>query len=137
MTETSERRSEGHPLQSERGTTTIQDAVVVSIANMAASEVDGVDLSHGGTRLPGDTSPTVGEFFDNVTGTSSRVRGVSVEVGERQAAVDLPVNVAYGKPIAQTTEALRQNVIRRIENLTGLEVPEVNITVNDLTIPSQ
>ena len=137
MTETSVRRSEGHPLQSERGTTTIQDAVVVGIANVAAAEVDGVHLSHGGTRLPGDTSPTVGEFFDNITGTSSRVRGISVEVGERQVAVDLTVNVTYGKPIAQTTETVRQNVIRRVESLTGLEVAEVNITVNDVTFPSE
>lgn len=137
MTETSAQRSEGHPLQSERGTTTIQDAVVVGIANVAAGEVDGVHLSHGGTRLPGDTSPTVGEFFDNITGTSSRVRGISVEVGERQVAVDLTVNVTYGKPIAQTTETVRQNVIRRIEGLTGLELAEVNITVNDVTFPSE
>lgn len=138
MTETSAQRSEGHPLQSERGTTTIQDAVVVAIANVAAAEVDGVHLSHGGTRLPGDTSPTVGEFFDNITGSGgSRVRGISVEVGERQVAVDLTVNVTYGKPIAQTTETVRQNVIRRIEGLTGLEVAEVNITVNDVTFPSE
>jgi uncharacterized alkaline shock family protein YloU len=132
-----EQRGEGHPLRSDRGTTTIHDAVVISIANVAAQEVDGVHLSHGGTRLPGDTSPTVGEFVDNLTGGGSRTRGLSVEVGERQAAVDLTVNVDYGKSIARTTEAVRQNVIRRVESLTGLEVTEVNINVNDVTFPSQ
>jgi uncharacterized alkaline shock family protein YloU len=87
--------------------------------------------------LPGDTSPTVGEFVDNITGTSSRVRGISVEVGERQVAVDLTVNVDYGKPIQQLTESVRRNVIRRVESLTGLEVTEVNVAVNALNLPSQ
>jgi len=77
------------PLQSDRGTTTIQSGVVSSIAAMAVGEVDGLDPSHGGTRLPGDTSPTVGEFVGNLTGGSSRTRGISVEVGEEQAALDL------------------------------------------------
>lgn len=137
MTETSEQQSERHPLESDRGTTTIQDAVVISIVNVAAGEVDGVAFSHGGTRLPGDTSPTVGEFIGNLTGSGSGVRGVSVEVGERQAAVDLTVNVVYGKPIPRLAEAVRRNVIGRVESLTGLEVSEVNVTVNDLTFPSE
>lgn len=132
MTETSARRGERHPLQSDLGTTTIQDAVVTSVAAVAAAEVEGIHLSHGGTRLPGDTSPTVGEFLGNITGGQGRVRGISVEVGETQAALDLTVNVTYGRPIHQVTETLRQNVIRRVENLTGLEVTEVNITVNDV-----
>jgi uncharacterized alkaline shock family protein YloU len=125
------------PLQSDRGTTTIQSGVVSSIAAMAVGEVDGLDPSHGGTRLPGDTSPTVGEFVGNLTGGGNRTRGISVEVGEEQAALDLTVNVLYGRPIHQVTEALRQNVIRRVESLTGLEVTEVNITVNDVTFPEQ
>jgi uncharacterized alkaline shock family protein YloU len=41
----------------------------------------------------------------------------------------------YGRPIHEVTDALRENVIRRIESLTGLEVTEVNITVNDVTFP--
>lgn len=129
--------TEQSPLKTDRGTTTIQDAVVSAIANTAASEVDGVDLSHGGNRLPGDNSPTVGEFVDRVTGGGSRTRGISVEVGERQAAVDLTVNVLYGKPIPQVTEAVRRNVARRVESLTGLHVTEVNVTVNDVTFPRQ
>ncbi len=131
------RRSEGSPLQSDRGTTTIQDAVVSNIAAVAVGEVDGIDPSHGGTRLPGDTSPTVGEFVGGLTGGGGRTRGISVEVGDEQTALDLTVNVLYGRPIHQVTNALRENVIRRVENLTGLEVTEVNITVNDVTFPQQ
>ena len=125
------------PLQSERGTTTIQDPVVSNIAAMEIRELDGLDPSHGGTRLPGDTSPTVGEFLSNLTPGAGRTRGISVEVGEEQAALDLTVNVMYGRPIHEVTDALRQNVIRRVESLTGLEVREVNITVNDVTFPEQ
>ena len=125
------------PLQSERGTTTIQDPVVSNIAAMAIRELDGLDPSHGGSRLPGDTSPTVGEFVVNLTGGGGRTRGISVDVGEEQAALDLTVNVMYGRPIHEVTDALRQNVIRRVESLTGLEVTEVNITVNDVTFPEQ
>ena len=94
-------------------------------------------MSHGGTRLPGDASPTVGEFIGNVTGGGGRTRGISVDVGESQTAIDLTMNVDYGRRVAQVTESVRQNVIRRVESLTGLEVAEVNITVNDVTFPEQ
>jgi uncharacterized alkaline shock family protein YloU len=123
------------PLQSDFGTTTIQDAVVTAIIGMAAEEVDGVASSHGGTRLPGDSSPTVGEFVDNITGGASRTRGLSVDVGERQTAADMTVNVEYGRSIPQVTQAVRERVIERVENLTGLEVTEVNIQVNDVMLP--
>jgi len=117
--------------------TKIADGVVLAIANAAAGEVDGVDLSHGGTRLPGDNSPTVGEFLGNITGGSGRPRGISVEVGEAQAAVDITVNVVYGRSIPQVAEALRRNIVQKVEGLTGLEATEVNITVNDVTLPQQ
>jgi uncharacterized alkaline shock family protein YloU len=71
------------------------------------------------------------------TGGGGRTRGISVDVGQEQAALDLTVNVMYGRPIHEVTDALRQNVIRRVESLTGLEVREVNITVNDVTFPEQ
>ena len=124
-----------NPLQSDLGTTTIQDSVVTAIIGMAAEEVDGVATSHGGVRLPSDTSPTVGEFVDNITGGASRTRGLSVDVGEQQAAADITVNVDYGRSIPKVTQAVRDRVIKRVENLTGLEVTEVNIQVNDVIVP--
>lgn len=137
MTETSQQPTGRSPLQSDRGTTRIADGAVLAIANAAAGEVDGAHLSHGGTRLPGDSSPTVGEFLGNVTGGSGRPRGISVEVGETQAAVDLTINIAYGKTVPEVTEALRRNVIQKVESLTGLEANEVNITVNDIDLSQQ
>ena len=123
------------PLDSDLGTTTIQDSVVTAIIGMAAEEVDGVASSHGGTRLPGDSSPTVGEFVDNITGGTSRTRGLSVDVGERQTAADITINVEYGRSIPQVTQAVRERIIERVQNLTGLEVTEVNIQVNDVIVP--
>ena len=124
-----------NPLQSDLGTTTIQDSVVSAIVGIAAQEVDGVASSHGGTRLPGDSSSTVGEFVDNITGGASRTRGLSVDVGERQTAADITINVEYGRSIPKVTQAVRDRVIKRVENLTGLEVTEVNIQVNDVVLP--
>jgi uncharacterized alkaline shock family protein YloU len=124
-----------NPLQSELGTTTIQDSVVTAIIGMAAQEVEGVTTSHGGTRLPGDTSPTVGEFVDNITGGASRTRGLSVDVGERQTAADITINVEYGRSIPRVTQAVRERIIKRVQNLTGLEVTEVNVQVNDVIVP--
>jgi uncharacterized alkaline shock family protein YloU len=45
--------------------------------------------------------------------------------------------VEYGRQIPQTTEAVRNNVINRVENLTGLRVTEVTITVNDVLFPEE
>ena len=135
MSSTDTQNTGQSPLHSDLGTTTIQDSVVSAIVGIAAEEVDGVATSHGGAKLPGDTSPTVGEFVDNLTGSTSRTRGLSVDVGERQTAVDVTVNVDYGRSIPQVTESVRQRVIERVENLTGLEVTEVNIQVNDVTLP--
>jgi uncharacterized alkaline shock family protein YloU len=123
------------PLHTELGTTTIQDSVVTAIISMAAEEVDGVATSHGGVKLPGDTSPTVGEFVDNITGSSSRTRGLSVDVGEQQTAADITINVEYGRSIPQVSQAVRERIIERVENLTGLEVTEVNVQVNDVILP--
>ncbi len=120
------------PLQTERGTTTIQDTVVSKVAGIAAQEVEGV-------RMGGGTSQAVGSIMRSVpgVGSQSESRGVSVEVGEVEAAVDLSMRVEYGRAIHQVAEAVRRNVIRRVENLVGLRVTEVNITVNDIFFPQQ
>ena len=134
MSSTDTQNTGQSPLQSELGTTTIQDAVVTAIISMAAEEVEGVAMSHGGVSLPGDTSPTVGEFVDNITGGASRTRGLSVDVGERQTAADITINVEYGRSIPQVTQAVRERIIERVQSLTGLEVTEVNIQVNDVIL---
>ena len=127
------RQQQQSPLQTERGTTTIQDGVVSKVAGIAAQEVDGVRMGSGGT------SQAVGSIMSVVpgVGSASQSRGVSVEVGEVEAAVDLSMSVEYGRTIHQTAEAVRSNVMRRVEDLLGLRVTEVNIAVNDIFFPQQ
>ena len=139
MTET--RSNQQSPLQTERGRTTINDAVVTSIASAVVQEVSGAEpqvaTGRGGGSIPGDTSPTMGELFGRVTGSGRGSRGASVEVGETQAAVDLTVSIPFGQSIPDTTQKMRDVAIQRIESLTGLEVNEVNITVKDVYFPGQ
>ncbi len=83
----------------------------------------------------------LGSVSGAVTGSSSGggspTSGVSVEVGEQEAAVNLTVAIEYGVSIPQITQTVRRNVINRTENLTGLGVTEVNITVNDVQFPEE
>ncbi len=122
------------PLRSERGNTTISDAVVSQVAGIAAQEIEKVQMGGG-------AAAAVGGFLQSVTGSSSGggnySRGVSVEVGEEEAAIDLTMAVEYGVSIPQVTEAARRNVINRVESLVGLRVTEVNITVNDVQFPEE
>ena len=119
------------PLQTERGGTRIENSVVAKIAGIAAQEVEGVRMGGGATQ-------TIGGILGSVTGGSgSESRGVSVEVGEVEAAVDLTMTVAYGRSVPQVAEAVRRNVINRVENLVGLRVTEVNISVDDVFFPEQ
>ncbi len=117
------------PLESETGTTTIADAVVTKVAGIATREVPGVhDLGGGTARAIGGATRALGIGDE-------RTQGVTVEVGEREAAVDLIVVVEYGESIPQVANQIRDNVLKRIQGITGLEVTEVNIAVNDLYFP--
>jgi uncharacterized alkaline shock family protein YloU len=124
-------RRGGAQLSSERGSTSIADAVVTKIASIAAREVRGVhDLGGGTARAIGGITRSVGIGDE-------RMQGVGVEVGEREAAVDVTVVVEYGESIPQIANALRENITRRIEGMTGLTVTEINIAVNDLHFPGE
>ena len=118
-----------NPLQSELGNTTIQDSVVSKIAGIAAQEVEGV-------RMGGGASQAVSGVLDTFTG-GSQTSGVSVEVGQEEAAIDLTMTVEYDKPIPQVAEAVRNNVVSRVESLVGLRVTETNITVQDVFFPGE
>ncbi len=130
---------EQSPLQINRGTTTVSEAAVTSIVGEAMRETAGAepDIGGSGATLPGDNSPTIGEFFGNLTGSGRSTRGVSVEIGETQAAVNLTVTVPYGRSIPEITGTMRRTVIQRVENLAGLQVTEVNIRVTDVYYPER
>ena len=57
-----------------------------------------------------------------------------MEVGEEETTIELSMAIEYGRSVPQVPEAVRTNVIRRVENLVGLRVNEVNITVNDVLL---
>jgi uncharacterized alkaline shock family protein YloU len=111
----------------EHGRTTIAESVVAKIASLAAQEVSGVE------SLGGAISGAIAGVVGRVRGSEHKTAGVGVEVGTKQAAVDMTMRVRYPFPIHEVADAVRQNVIERIESMTGLEVVEVNIAVTDLT----
>ncbi len=127
-----ERSQQGSPLQTERGSTSISDSVVSKIAGIASQEVDGIRMGSGGSQA-------VSGILGSITGGSSgsQTQGVSVEVGQEEAALDLTLTAEYGKSIPQLAEAVRRNVANRVESLVGLRVTEVNITVSNIFFPQQ
>jgi uncharacterized alkaline shock family protein YloU len=109
------------------GKTTIADVVVSKIAGIATREIDGVHALGGGAAR------AVGMLRDRIPGSRTNLsQGVSVEVGEKQAAVDIELVAEYGVSIADLAAAIRGNVIAAVERMTGLEVTEVNISVSDV-----
>jgi len=125
----SEQSSGSSPLQTEHGSTIISDSVVSKIAGIAAQEVEGIRMGSG-------ASQAVGGILGSITG-GSQTQGVSVEVGQEEAAIDLTLTAEYGKSVPQLAEAVRRNVINRVENLVGLRVTEVNITVTNVFFPQE
>lgn len=129
MTEFAEQRSRS---TGDLGRTTIADAVVAKIAYLAAGDVAGVHA------LGSSFSRSVGELRKRVPGGgTTATHGVKVEVGEKQAAVDLDIIVEYGEVIPDVARAVREDVISAVERMAGLEVVEVNIAVSDVKLPEE
>jgi uncharacterized alkaline shock family protein YloU len=115
------------------GRTTISSLVVQKVAGLAAREVAGVHTLGGG-----GVSRAIGALRERIPGSGTvTTTGVSVEVGEKQTAIDLDVIVEYGARITDVARAVRRNVITAVEQITGLEVIEVNIAVNDIFLPGE
>jgi uncharacterized alkaline shock family protein YloU len=113
------------------GKVTIDESVVQKIAGIACREISGVHAMGVSTsrafgavreRIPGSSGPNVAQ-------------GVGVEVGETEAAIDLDIVVEYGVSIADLGRSIQRNVKQAVERMTGLDVVEVNINVDDLYLP--
>lgn len=113
-------------LETDLGVTSIADSVVAKIAALAAREVQGVH------ELGGALSGALASVVGRIRGDEHRTNGIGVEVGSRQAAVDLSMTVEYPASIHEVAESVRNNVIDRVQSMTGLEVVEVNVAVSDL-----
>ena len=113
----------GLTLVTERGITAIANEVVAKLAGHACREVEGVaSMGKSFRRLLGRVTP----------GEQSMTQGVNVEVGKKEAAVDVVIVVQHGYPIPTLAQTVRENVIAQIESSTGLIVKEVNIEIDDL-----
>ncbi|GAB2748452.1 hypothetical protein GCM10027174_23460 [Salinifilum aidingensis] len=119
--------------ETSQGKTAIASSVVQKVAGIAAREIAGVHAMGGGV------SRAFGALRERMPGGSSGTptSGVQVEVGEKQAAIDLDVIVEYGASIVDLARAVRRNVITSVERMCGLEVTEVNISVNDIYLPEE
>lgn len=101
------------------GEVQIADEVVAIIAGLAATEVDGVDSMAGNI-----TNELVGKL-----GMKNLSKGVKVEVTEEHVSVNMALNLKYGYSIPDVCEKVQEKVKNAIENMTGLEVADVNIKV--------
>ncbi|MER6987724.1 Asp23/Gls24 family envelope stress response protein [Saccharopolyspora hirsuta] len=118
--------------ETEHGRTTIAAGVVQKIAAVATREIAGV------AALGGGVARVFGALRERIPGSSaSQTSGVAVEVGEKQAAIDLEITVEYGIALPDLARAVRRNVITAVERMTGLEVVEVNIVVSDIRLPGE
>ncbi len=113
----------------EAGKTTIEDGVVAKIAGIAAREVPGV------YALGGGAARAIGAIRDALNSTDLS-QGVSVEVGETQVAVDVTIVAEYPVSLQKVAGDVRAAVYKAMSDLVGMEVTEVNVTVNDVHIPS-
>ena len=109
------------------GTIRVADEVVSIIAGLATTEVEGVAGMSGG----------IAGGIAEILGRKNFSKGVKVEVGEKEAAVDLYIIVKYGIRIPEVALAAQENVKRAIETMTGLSVVEVNVHVQGVGFPEE
>ena len=113
----------GLTLQTDKGITTVSDAVVAKLAGHACREVEGVaGMGAAFRRLLSRVKP----------GQEALSQGVNVEVGKKEAAIDIVILVQYGYPVPTLAQEVRENVITTVETHTGLIVKEVNIEIDDM-----
>jgi len=109
------------------GKVTFADEVVAIIAGLAATEVSGVAAMSGGIA---------GGIVEKL-GRKNLSKGVKVEVGEKETAIDLYIVVEYGIRIPEIAWNIQENVKKAVENMTGLNVIEVNIHIQGVNFEKE
>ncbi len=109
------------------GAVQIADDVVAMIASLAATEVEGVGAMVGNIT---------NELMSKV-GMKKLTKGVKVEILDQVVSVDLAIMMEYGYNIPQTCQAVQNKVKASIENMTGLEVSDVNIRIAGVNMKTE
>lgn len=113
--------------QAGAGAIRISDDVVATIAGLAATDTPGIAGMSGG----------ISEGLARRLSGKQVNKGVSVEVGETETAIDLRVIVNYGAKIHEVCKDLQENVREAVTNMTGLTVVEVNVKVEGVAFPDE
>lgn len=109
------------------GKVTFADEVVAIIAGLAATEIQGVAAMSGGIA---------GGIVEKL-GRKNLSKGVKVEVGEKEAAIDLFIIVDYGVRIPELSWNIQENVKKAVETMTGINVIEVNIHIQGVNFEKE
>ena len=109
------------------GKVTFADEVIAIIAGLAATEIPGVAAMSGGIA---------GGIVEKL-GKKNLSKGVKVEVGEKETAIDLYIIVDYGVRIPEIAWNIQENVKKAVENMTGLNVIEVNIHIQGVNFEKE
>ncbi|MFT8470843.1 MAG: Asp23/Gls24 family envelope stress response protein [Oenococcus sp.] len=111
-----------------RGTLSYEDKVIQKIVGLSIGKIDGLLTVDGG-------------FFSNIAeklvNTNNKTTGVDVEVGKKQVAVDLSIVAEYGKNIAEIYQEIKKVISKQVNQMTNLEVVEVNVNVTDIKTREQ
>ena len=127
----SEEREVNNNLETQYGTTTIDDVVVSKIAGIAAREVSGVN------NLGGGAARMWGAVRESFTSSTNVQQGVNVAVEDGHVNVAVAIIAEYGVAIHELANAIRENITVAITRMTGLIVDRVDVTVHDVHLPEQ
>ncbi|MCE5167917.1 Asp23/Gls24 family envelope stress response protein [Paenibacillus profundus] len=114
-------------LNTQEGNIRISNDVVATIAGLAALETPGIAAMSGG----------LSEGWAKRLSGKNVQKGITVEVGQLEAAVDLRVIVMYGMPIQEVCRQLQLNVREAIQNMTGLSIVEINVKVEGVAFKDE
>lgn len=115
--------NDGRELEYEESKLIIQDRVVAKIARIAVNNIDGI------LEMKGNIADSIGSFFGS---NDRKTAGVNVEVGEREAKINLDVIIEYGKNARQIFNDIQRIVSTNVKEMTGLDVVTVNVDVVDV-----
>ena len=116
--------NDGRELEYEESKLIIEDKVVAKIARIAINGVDGI------LEMKGNIADSIGSFFSGREEQSTA--GVNVEVGEKEAKINLDVIIEYGKNATRIFNDIKKAVTNNVKEMTGLDVVTINVDVVDV-----